>query len=45
MYRQTEGLSSRVIEGCVRQALERLEQEPPADPLPDALRREEGCAR
>ena len=42
VYRQTEGLSSRVIEGCVRQALERLEQEPPADPLPDALRREEG---
>lgn len=32
VYRQTEGLSSRVIEGCVRQALERLEQEPPADP-------------
>lgn len=42
MYRQTEGLSSHVIEGCVRQALEGLEREMPADPLPEALRRKEG---
>lgn len=42
VYRQTEGLSSHVIEGCVRQALEGLEREMPADPLPEALRRKEG---
>lgn len=42
VYRQTEGLSSHVIEGCVRQALEGLEREMPTDPLPEALRRKEG---
>ena len=46
IYRQTEGLTSRVIEGCVARALEALDGALDADPLPDELRRRRSlCTR
>ncbi|MCI8553338.1 MAG: ATP-dependent DNA helicase RecG [Clostridiales bacterium] len=42
VYRQTAGLTSRVIESTVARALERMEKESPPDPLPETLRREWG---
>ena len=46
IYRQTEGLSTRVIEGCVARALEALDAELDNDPLPDELRLWHGlCTR
>lgn len=38
IYRQTEGLTTRMIEGCVARALEALGTELDADPLPAELR-------
>ena len=40
IYRQTEGLTSRMIETNVRQALEAVEKNPPPDCLPADLRRQ-----
>lgn len=42
IYRQTEGLPSRLIAGTVRQALERCSTALECDPLPEELRREYG---
>ena len=46
IYRQTEGLSTRVIEGCVARALEALGTALDEDPLPAALRQRHAlCTR
>lgn len=41
IYPQTQGLSSRIIEGCVAHALS-MRQDTLDDPLPDALRQKQG---
>ncbi len=42
IYRQTEGLSSRMIEGNIAEALEKLSKESVPEPLEPALRRRQG---